>query len=226
MAGDRPVGALNIYSRYRAPFGAAEQELASIFVTEASVLLRDGGADVSDAALAGRLNEALSTRKLIAQAQGVVVTREGVTADDAYTVLRRFSVGRGQRLGDLADEVVASIRRSSDGPRLRSGPSSDHRQTSESAGRRVRRRPPRRRPDPYVQDGCPHQRAQEAVTWRIGARAARPVDAPTGRPPFAGGHYDRAFPAGKFPGHRNCRRVRAPELAARECCRWRVADRP
>ena len=99
MAGDRPVGALNIYSRYRAPFGAAEQELASIFVTEASVLLRDGGADVSDAALAGRLNEALSTRKLIAQAQGVVVTREGVTADDAYTVLRRFSVGRGQRLG-------------------------------------------------------------------------------------------------------------------------------
>lgn len=39
MAHSQPVGALNIYSRTRAAFSAKEQELASVFATEASVIL-------------------------------------------------------------------------------------------------------------------------------------------------------------------------------------------
>jgi GAF domain-containing protein len=39
LAHSQPVGALNIYSRTRAAFSVKEQELASVFATEASVIL-------------------------------------------------------------------------------------------------------------------------------------------------------------------------------------------
>lgn len=111
MAHDRPIGALNIYSGRSAAFATREQELASIFATEASSILRDAGADVADEALAGRLGEALAAREVIAQAQGVVMAREGVSADDAFTTLRRLS-GRSERsLRDVATDVVDATRR-------------------------------------------------------------------------------------------------------------------
>lgn len=47
-AQDRPVGALNIYSRTRAAFSEKEQKLAAIFATEASTILGDAGIDVSE----------------------------------------------------------------------------------------------------------------------------------------------------------------------------------
>jgi anti-anti-sigma factor len=47
LAGERPVGALNIYSRREAAFSAGDQELASIFATEASTILGNA-AGISD----------------------------------------------------------------------------------------------------------------------------------------------------------------------------------
>lgn len=108
---DRPVGALNIYSRAIAAFATREQELASRFAAEASVILRDAGTDVDDDALGARLGEALAARAVIAQAQGVVMAREGVSADDAYTTLRRSSQTHHRLLRDLAAEVVDTTRR-------------------------------------------------------------------------------------------------------------------
>jgi len=43
LAQSRPVGALNIYSRTPGAFGAKDQELASVFATEASAILSNAG---------------------------------------------------------------------------------------------------------------------------------------------------------------------------------------
>lgn len=116
VAGARTVGALNIYSRTAACFAARERDLAAVFATEASVLLRDAGADVPASALARRLHEALIAREVIFQAQGMVMARQGVSATDAYTMLRRLSVRTDKPLRDVAASIVGSAFRADDKP--------------------------------------------------------------------------------------------------------------
>ena len=110
IARNQPVGALNVYSRTLAIFTAEEQELASVFATEASVILSDAGADFSDDQSTGRQREALAAREVIALAQGVIMEREGVSQQEACTILQRFSQQVGRPLRERAEDVVASVR--------------------------------------------------------------------------------------------------------------------
>ena len=110
-ARDLPVGALNIYSRTEAAFATKDQQLAAVFATEASAILSAASVEVTDEAMSRRFQEALSTRQIIAQAQGVVMAREGVSADAAYSLLRSYSQASGQPLRERAETVVESTRR-------------------------------------------------------------------------------------------------------------------
>ncbi len=114
---DRPVGALNIYSRAASAFTVKGQELASIFATEASRLLSNAGAGVTDDQLSSRLARALQTRQSIAHAQGVLMEREGIGAHEAYTLLRTYSRETNQPLRERAADIAASSRRLSPSPR-------------------------------------------------------------------------------------------------------------
>lgn len=105
---DRPVGALNIYSHGERAFGPAEQELAALFATQASRVLAQSGADIATEEAAQRLQAALGVREVIAQAQGVVMAREGVSAVEAYATLRRHSTEADMPLRRHAREIVAS----------------------------------------------------------------------------------------------------------------------
>lgn len=111
LAGAGPVGALNIYSNLDRAFGAQEQELAALFATEASGILTDAAVDVSAEQVAGRLYGVLRSREVIAQAQGVVMEREGVSAEDAFVQLRRSSRHADMPMRQYAHDLVASTRR-------------------------------------------------------------------------------------------------------------------
>ncbi len=108
MAHGVPVGALNIYSRATAAFAPKDQELASIFATEASTILGDAGLDTTEEELASKLSEVLRTRQVIAQAQGVLMERNGIGEHAAYTALRRFSVEHDGPLSERARYIVES----------------------------------------------------------------------------------------------------------------------
>ena len=112
----RPVGALNIYSRTAAAFSYHEQQLAAIFASEASLILENAGADVSDDELSMRLQETLQSRQVIARAEGVIMEREGISADDAYRLLVDFSRIGSQPLRQRAVDVVDSTRRPQSNP--------------------------------------------------------------------------------------------------------------
>lgn len=107
LARDQPVGALNIYSRTPAAFTATDQKLASVFATEVSTILTDAGMDLAHDQRAGQVTEALLTRQVIAQAQGVIMQRDGVGEDAAYSALRRMSLVSGMTLREEADYVLA-----------------------------------------------------------------------------------------------------------------------
>ncbi len=104
----RSVGALNIYSRAERAFGPPEQELAALFATQASHIVAN--AEVA-AAQASRLQAALGGRELIAQAQGVVMARQGVSAEVAYATLLRSARQAHIRLRCQATEITASTQR-------------------------------------------------------------------------------------------------------------------
>jgi anti-anti-sigma factor len=110
MAAARPVGALNIYSTGERVFGAHERNVAALFATQASRILTDTKFEVPADEVAIRLRGALDAREVIAQAQGVVMEREGVSADEAYTVLRHAANREESSVRRTAVEVVASTR--------------------------------------------------------------------------------------------------------------------
>ena len=124
LTAERPLGALNIYSRSVAAFAPKDQELAAVFATEASAILTYAGVDVTEDQLSERLGQALRTRQIIAQGLGVIMEREGIGEDGAYTLLREFSQNSNQPLRERAKDVVASARRA--GVEHASRPEGDH----------------------------------------------------------------------------------------------------
>lgn len=116
IAADHPVGAINMYSRTASAFTPEEQQLASMFAGEASRILTDTGVDVTDEQLATRFHAALRSREIIAQAQGVIMERDGVNEDHAYTALRSFSLQTNVPLRTRATEIVESTQQPRSGP--------------------------------------------------------------------------------------------------------------
>ncbi len=107
----RPAGAINMYSRTTRAFAGHDQQLASAFATEASLILTHASAGPAEEDLTARLTDSLRIRQVIAQAQGIVMCREGAGAEEAYAALRHMAVSQGRTFTELATEVVASVRR-------------------------------------------------------------------------------------------------------------------
>jgi len=105
---NRPVGALNIYSRTADAFTSQDQDLASRFAAEASTILSGAGPSPGSVSRSGWFEEAIETRQVIALAQGVLMERNNIDLTDAYRALRRFSTNTGQPLRERAEDVVAS----------------------------------------------------------------------------------------------------------------------
>jgi AmiR/NasT family two-component response regulator len=64
--------------------------------------------DVSMEDLSRQLQEALKGRDVIAQARGALMQRHGVTAETAYTMLRRSSRQDNTPLRRVAEDIMAS----------------------------------------------------------------------------------------------------------------------
>jgi anti-anti-sigma factor len=111
LTAERPVGAINIYSRTRSAFSEKEQELAAVIASEASNILQSAGVDVSDDLPTERFRDALESRQVIARAEGVLMERDGVSAEDAFSALRNFSRHINRPLVEWAGDIVDSTQR-------------------------------------------------------------------------------------------------------------------
>jgi anti-anti-sigma factor len=107
----RAVGALNIYARTPGAFAPAAQEVAARFAFETSTILNEAETILNDDHLSVRFLGALRAREVIAQAQGVLMERDGLAEDDAYRALRLLSLENGRPLQERAENIVDSTRR-------------------------------------------------------------------------------------------------------------------
>jgi GAF domain-containing protein len=104
-AGERIVGALNLYSRKRT-FGDDDQQLSEAFAGQAAVAVANADAYHQARELSRHLEEALKSRDVIGQAKGIIMERERVTADQAFDMLRKLSQAKNVKLREIADLVV------------------------------------------------------------------------------------------------------------------------
>ena len=127
LSATRP-SALNLYARLPAAFGATGRAQGQLFATLAGIALDSAEARAAHDERVANLTEALRTRELIGQAQGILMERERITADQAFGVLRRASQHMNIKLREVAEALVetgespwtptppATERNSPDGP--------------------------------------------------------------------------------------------------------------
>jgi hypothetical protein len=102
---ERP-SALNLYARLPAAFGATDRAKGHLFATLARLAYESAERSAAGDQKADNLLEALRSRELIGQAQGILMERERITADQAFDVLRRASQHLNVRLRSVAETLV------------------------------------------------------------------------------------------------------------------------
>lgn len=105
LSTDHP-SALNLYARFPNAFGATDRAQGLLFATLARIALHSAQERADDAEKSLHLIEALVTRELIGQAQGILMERERITADQAFDVLRRASQRMNIKLREVAETLV------------------------------------------------------------------------------------------------------------------------
>ncbi|MFJ7213857.1 GAF and ANTAR domain-containing protein [Amycolatopsis sp. NPDC098790] len=98
----RRSGALNIYSSRPEAFDSRSIDLALLLATHASLALAHTEAVVAADLEREHLHRAVESRDVIGQAKGILMQRRGITADEAFDVLRRASQDLNVKLADLA----------------------------------------------------------------------------------------------------------------------------
>jgi hypothetical protein len=106
LSANGTLGALNFYARYPGAFGATDRAKGVIFATLAGLALSGAQAHESEDRRADNLHQALATRELIGQAQGILMERERITPDQAFEILLRASQHLNVKLREVAQELI------------------------------------------------------------------------------------------------------------------------
>ena len=99
FASEDTLGALDLYSSERDPFDDQDIAVASVFAAHAAVALVTARREQ-------QLEGKAASRDVIGMAKGIVMTRQRVSDDEAFDVLRRASQRMNVKLRELAEQVV------------------------------------------------------------------------------------------------------------------------
>jgi len=100
---DRRAGSINLYWHRPRAFQADDTAFAYIFARHTAVAL-EASLEIHG------LNVALDGRKLIGQAQGILMERHGLDEKQAFEVLRRYSQDHNLKLRQVAEYLVSTRR--------------------------------------------------------------------------------------------------------------------
>lgn len=93
------IGTLNLYDSRPNRFDVNDQEVAHVLARHAAVAL-------AAARTAENLWQAVDARKLVGQAQGILMERYQLTADQAFAVLMRYSQDNNLKLAAVAEGLI------------------------------------------------------------------------------------------------------------------------
>ena len=97
--GSRTLGALTLYSRKPVLFDQAFVDAVNVFAVQAATTL-------SLVMQAAQLQDAIGSRHLIGQAQGILMQQRGINADEAYQLMKARSQNCNIKVHTIAMSVV------------------------------------------------------------------------------------------------------------------------
>jgi GAF domain-containing protein len=100
---ERPIGSLNLYDCRPHHFSTADVQVAHILARHAAIAL-------SRVQQSEHLWRVVDSRKLIGQAQGILMERYALDQERAFEVLRRYSQDTNVKLREVAQMVVDTRR--------------------------------------------------------------------------------------------------------------------
>ena len=100
------VGALQLYAEMPAAFSASDRAQGLLFAIYAGLALAQAQAQEAEESKMENLRSALDSREIIGQAQGILMQREKITAEQAFQLLRRCSQHLNRKLRAVAQDVV------------------------------------------------------------------------------------------------------------------------
>lgn len=98
---ERRLGSLSLYAEASNAFDSTAKRLADLYATHAALALLE-------AQRTDQLRRALASRDLIGQAKGVLMARHGITADEAFRLLRRASQNLNCKITVVAETVTTA----------------------------------------------------------------------------------------------------------------------
>ena len=97
------IGALNLYAERPDAFDADDEAVAHVLARHASIAVAHARQETS-------LWQAIDARKLIGQAQGMLMERFDLDAEQAFAVLRRYSQHNNIKLRMVAQQLIDTRR--------------------------------------------------------------------------------------------------------------------
>jgi GAF domain-containing protein len=111
---EQVVGAMNVYAHAKNAFGDDAVRIGELFAVPAAVSVHNAQVLAQSQRLAEQLGEALTSRAVIDQALGIVMSRTGANPEEAFDRLRAMSQSQHVKLSEVArllvDESVRSAR--------------------------------------------------------------------------------------------------------------------
>jgi ANTAR domain/GAF domain len=105
------LGAMNVYGHVRDSFDQRAIELGELFAVPAAISVRNAQVLAQAKRVAARLQSALTSRSVIDQALGILISRSGCTADDAFAKLVTMSQADNRKVSAIAQQMVDDARR-------------------------------------------------------------------------------------------------------------------
>lgn len=103
---DGVVGAMNVYAHAKNVFDERAAALGELFAPPAAIAVQNAQVLEQTRRLAAQLQATLNTRMVIERAIGIVMSRSGVSADEALERLRTLSQHEHTRLVVIAQNLI------------------------------------------------------------------------------------------------------------------------
>ncbi|MFI5613020.1 ANTAR domain-containing protein [Amycolatopsis sp. NPDC051903] len=100
-------GALNVYAHEAGALTEADRDVALLLATHGSLALANTRAVTAAELQNAQLRKAIDSRDVIGQAKGILMQRRGITADEAFDILRRTSQDLNVKLTVLAETLAS-----------------------------------------------------------------------------------------------------------------------
>ena len=100
------LGAMNVYAHAEGAFDERAERLGQLFAVPAAIAVQNAQILSQTQRLAAKFQSALTNRAVIDQAIGILMSRSGVAAEDAYSRIRLLSEHQSTQVTVVADGIV------------------------------------------------------------------------------------------------------------------------